>query len=145
MILVNFLLNRFSVLLWPTLSIISVIFAIVMLNILSRLTSNEKSVHLKDSEILDEVMRLQNTIERTVVRSETQSTLVEKLRSVGLSLVSARLKLTKEEFDAVIDQNPKAAIQLIKDQEMIALLSGQTLNLTNLQRIDALLTKIESV
>jgi hypothetical protein len=145
MILVNFLLNRFSVLLWPTLSIISVIFAIVMLNILSRLTSNEKSVHLKDSEILDEVMRLQNTIERTVVRSETQSTLVEKLRSVGLSLVSARLKLTKEEFDAVIDQNPEAAIQLIKDQEMLALLSGKTVNLTDLQRIDAILTKIESV
>jgi hypothetical protein len=146
MVLVNFLLNRFLVLLWPTLSVISVIFAIVMLDILSRLTSSEESVHLKSSEtILDEVMRLQSTIERTAVRGETQSTLVEKLRSVSISLVSARLKLTKEEFDAVIDQNPEAAIQLIKDQEMLALLSGKTVNLSDLQRIDAILTKIEGM
>ena len=146
MVLVNFLLNRFSVLLWPTLSIISVVFAIVMLDILSRLTSSEESVHLKSSEtILDEVLRLQSAIERTAVKGETQSMLVEKIRSVGLSLVSARLKLTKEEFGAVIDQNPEAAIRLIKDQEMLALLSGKTANLSDLQRIDAILTKIEDM
>ena len=146
MVLVNFLLNRFSVLLWPTLSIISVVFAIAMLDVLSRLTSSEESVHLKSSEtILDEVLRLQSAIERTAVRGETQSMLVEKIRSVGLSLVSARLKLTKEEFGAVIDQNPEAAIRLIKDQEMLALLSGKSANLTDLQRIDAILTKIEGM
>jgi hypothetical protein len=146
MILIDFLLNRFSLLLWATLSILSVIFALVMLDILSNLTSSDKLVHLKNVEIVpDEVVRLQKAIERAVAMHETQSVLVEKIRSVGLSLVSARLKLTRDEFGVVFDQNPEAAIQLIKDQEIVALLSGETLNLTNLQQIEALLAKIESL
>jgi len=146
MILVSFLLDRFSVLLWPTLTVISIIFALVMLDIVSHLVPTERSAHLKNAGIvLDEVVRLQNTIERTASRHETQSVLVEKMRSVALSLVSARLKLTKEEFAAVIDQKPEIAIGLIKDQEMLTLFSGQTINLINLERIDAVLAKIESV
>jgi len=146
MILVSFLLDRFSVLLWPTLTVISIIFALVMLDIVSHLVPTERSAHLKNAGIvLDEVVRLQNTIERTAARHETQSVLVEKMRSVALSLVSARLKLTKEEFAAVIDQKPEIAIGLIKDQEMLTLFSGQTFNLINLERIDAVLAKIESV
>lgn len=146
MILVSFLLDRFSVLLWPTLTVISIIFALVMLDIVSHLVPTERSAHLKNAGIvLDEVVRLQNTIERTASRHETQSVLVEKMRSVALSLVSARLKLTKEEFAAVIDQKPEIAIGLIKDQEMLTLFSGQTFNLINLERIDAVLAKIESV
>lgn len=145
-ILVDFLLDRFSVLLWPTLSIISVIFAIVMLNILFDLTSGQKPVYQRTTETVpDEVVRLQNTIERTITTHETQSVLVEKLRSVGLSLAATRMKFTREQFGALVDQNPKAANEIIKDQELLALLSGEMLNLTDLQRIDAILTKIESV
>jgi hypothetical protein len=145
-ILVDFLLDRFSVLLWPTLSIISVIFAIVMLNILFDLTSGQKPVYPRTTETVpDEVVRLQNTIERAIATHETQSVLVEKLRSVGLSLAATRMKLTREQFGALVDQNPKAANEIIKDQELLALLSGGMLNLTDLQRIDAILTKIESV
>jgi hypothetical protein len=148
-ILIDFLLDRFSVLLWPTLSIISVIFAIIMLNVIFDLTSGQKPVYPKTTEtssqtVSDEVVRLQNTIERAIATHETQSVLVEKLRSVGLSLAAARMKLTREQFRALVDQNPKAANGIIKDQELLALLSGGMLNLTDLQRIDTVLTKIES-
>jgi len=120
------------------------IFALLVLDSLSQLTATSRRTRVpKFSPGADEIARLQVTIERINSKHEMQSTLVEKLRSVGLSVASARLNLSKEEFRELIDSNPEFVDARLNDSELLSFLSGRKLTLTDVQEINEVLSRIE--
>ena len=72
-----------------------------------------------------------------------QSTLVEKLRTVGSSVASARMNLSKERFCELIVSNPEFVGARLKDDMLLSFLSGRKSTLTNVQEIHEVLSRIE--
>jgi len=142
-ILLDFFLENFNVLLWPALGATSLILALLILDSLSQLTTvTERTVH-HESARNDELARLQGAIDRTVSKHETQPIIVDKLRAIGLSIVSARMNLSKERLAELISCNPSLIAERLKDGPMLSFLSGGKLVLTNLQELDDILSRLE--
>jgi hypothetical protein len=91
----------------------------------------------------DELARLQATIEGNSSKRDMQSTLVEKLHTVGSSVASARMNLSKERFCELIVSNPEFVGARLKDDMLLSFLSGRKSTLTNVQEIHEVLSRIE--
>jgi len=94
---------------------------------------------------IDELARLQVTIDRTISKHETQSTLEERLRNVGLAVASARMNLSKERFNELIASHPEFVAERLKDRVLLSFLTGKKCTLTNAQELHDLLSRIERV
>lgn len=143
MILLDFFLENFNVLLWPALGATSLILALLILDSLSQLTTVTERTVQHESARNDELARLQEAIDRTVSKHETQPIIVDKLRAIGLSIVSARMNLSKERLAELISCNPSLIAERLKDGPMLSFLSGGKLVLTNLQELDDILSRLE--
>ena len=145
-ILFNFFLAHFVVLVWPALGATSVIFALLILDSLSDLISTPgRTIQLEPVPRNDELARLQEIIERNFSKHETQSALEERLHAVGLSMVSARMNLSKERFRELINSHPELVGKSLKDGVLLSFLSGKKFTLTNQQELHDLLSRIERV
>ena len=142
-ILIDFFLAHFEVLIWPALGLTFVVFALLVLDSLSHLTVTPRPFQPEPRPRDDELARLQETIERINSKHEIQSTLVERLRTVGLSVASARMNLSKERFCELIVSNPECVDARLNDDVLLSFLSGNKLNLTNVQEIHDVLSRIE--
>jgi len=141
-ILLNFFLAHFEVLIWPALGVTFVVFAICIVDSLSHLTAApRRTFQPKSRPRGDELARLQATIERNFSKNEAQSTLVERLRTVGLSVASARMNLSKERFCELIVSDPEFVDARLKDNVLLSFLSGK--NVTGIQEIHDVLSRIE--
>ena len=145
-ILLNFFLAHFTVLIWPALGATSVIFALLILDSLSDLIATpSRTIQPEPIPRNDELARLQEIIERNFSKHETQSALEERLHAVGLSVVSARMKLSKEQFRELINSHPELVGESLKDGVLLSFLYGKKFTLTNLQELHDLLSRIERV
>ncbi len=142
-ILLNFFLAQFAVLIWPSLGVTFVVFAILILDSLSHLTATPRTFQPESRPRGDELARLQETIERNNSKHEMQSTLVERLRTVGLSVASARMNLSKERFCELIVSNPEFVDARLNDHVLLSFLSDRNLTLTSVQEIHDVLSRIE--
>jgi hypothetical protein len=143
-ILLNFFLAHFSVLIWPALGATSVVFALLILDSLFHLVASPgRTFQPEPKSRYDELARLQETIKRNISKHESQSTLVERLRTVGLSVASARMNLSKEHFCELIGTNPELVNERLKDDVLLSVLSGKKSTLTNVQELHDILLRIE--
>jgi len=143
-ILLNFFLGHFEVLILPALAATFLVFALSLLGSLSYLTTTPRQTFQPEPRPRDdELARLQETIERNISKHETQPALVERLRTVGLSVASARMSLTKEQFCELIVSNPEVVNARLKDNVLLSFLSGKKLTLANVQEIHDVLSRIE--
>ena len=141
-ILVNFLLAHFEVLIWPALGVTFVFFAVLIVDSLSRFTAAPRRTFQPEPRPRDdELSRLQATIERNFSMNEVQSTLVERLRTVGLSVASARMNLSKERLCELILTNPEFVDARLKDNLLLSFLSG--MEVTSMQEFHDVLSRIE--
>ena len=141
-ILVNFFLAHFEVLIWPALAVTFTFFAILILDSLSRFTTAPKrTFQLEPRPRDDELARLQATIERNFNKNEVQSTLAEKLRTVGFSVASARMNLSKERLRELILNNPEVVDAKLKDNVLVSFLSGK--ELSSIREFQDVLMRIE--
>ena len=145
-ILLNFFLAHLAVLIWPALGATYIVFALLILDSLSHLTATQRRTFQPEPGPRDnELARLQETIERNISRHETQTTLVERLRTVVISVASARMNLSKERFRELINSHPELLDKSLKDSVLLSFLSGKKFTLTNLQELHDLLSRIERV
>jgi hypothetical protein len=143
-ILLNFFLARFDVLIWPALVVTFIVFAILVVDSLTHLTATPRlTFHADSRPQVDELTRLRESIERSISEHETQPRLMEKLRTVGLSVASARMNLSKECFCELTVSNPGFVAARLNDNVLIPFLSGKKLNLTAAQEIHDVLSRIE--
>jgi hypothetical protein len=141
-ILLNFFLAQFEVLIWPALGVTFVVFALLTLDSMSHLTTTPRRTLQPDPRPRDdELTRLQETIERSISNHEMPLTLLERLRTVGLSVASARMNVSKERFCELIVSNPKFVDAKLNDNVLLSFLSKPTLD--NVQEIHDILSRIE--
>lgn len=128
-IVLNYFLGRFTVLIWPALGISSVIFALLIVDSLSHYAqSQERAFPIESKRESDELVRLQEIIERSVARQEEMHSIVlEKVRTVGLSMASARMNLSKEQFSELIDNTPRAR-EKVGDAVLLSFLTSKKLS-----------------
>ena len=143
-ILLNFFLAHLAVLIWPALGATYIVFALLILDSLSHLTATQGRTFQPEPGPRDnELARLQETIERNISRHETQTTLVERLRTVGISVASARMNLSKERFCELIGTHPELVDERLKDDMLLSFLTGEKPTLTSVQAIHDVLLRIE--
>ena len=142
-ILLNYFLAHFAVLIWPALGATSVVLAVLILDSLSHLMAAPgRTFQPEPRPQSDELARLQATIERSLSRPETQSMLEEKVRTVGLCVASARMNLPKERLCELFDISPELVDARLKDNLLVSFLSGKS-TLTNAREIHEVLSRIE--
>jgi heme exporter protein D len=142
-ILLNFFLAQFTVLIWPALGISAVVFASLIVDSLSHHTQpQERASPTESNRECDELTRLQDFIERGVARQEMYSIVLEKLRTVGLSMASARMNLSKEQLSELIENTPEAG-EKVGDAVLLSFLTCKKPSVSNVEELDNVLSRIE--
>lgn len=142
-IVLDFFLANYDVLLWPALGVASIFLALLIIDSLLHLTTVTKRTIQPEGGRDDELSRLQEAIDRLISKHETQPIIVEKLRAIGLSVVSARMNLPKERLAELINCRPSLVDERLKDEMMLSFLSGGKLTLTDVHELDEILSRIE--
>jgi len=139
----EFFLSNYGVLLWPTLGAASIFLGLLIIDSLLHLTtSSERTIQPERSQV-DEQLRLQKAIDRIISNHETQTIIVEKLRAIGLSVISARMDLPKERLVELLTYSPSLVEEKLHDRRMLSFLSGDNLTLANVQELNEILSIIE--
>jgi hypothetical protein len=140
-------LFQLPVLAWLALGLAFFFVAVIIIESMTRLVPRERQRLPSKLVHEDELQHLSLTVHRALDMhdQEAQSMLAEKLRSIVLSTLAARMKVSRREIVDLAEKNSDSLQAIVSDKEMLGLLSGKKSNHESAQQIDQLLSKIEGL
>lgn len=140
-------LLQLPILAWLALGLAFFFVAVIILESVTRLVPSERQRPLSNLMPEDELQHLSSVVQRALDDhdQDAQNVLTEKLKSIALSTVAARMRLSKREIMELAENNPDSLHTIVVDPEMLELLSGKTSNHQDRQRLNQLLSKIEGL
>jgi len=149
-ILVVFLdvfLYQLPVLAWLALGLAFFFVAVIIIESVTRLVPTVRPRVPSKLVHEDELQHLSLIVHRALELhdQQAQSMLGEKLRSIVLSALAARMKLSRGDLVQLAERNADSLQAIVNDKEMLGLLSSKKSNHESAQQLDQLLSKIEGL
>jgi hypothetical protein len=143
-VFLDIFLFQLPVLAWLALGLTFFFVAAIILESVTRLVPRERHASVSSPGPEDELQHLSVIVQRALDRHdhEAQGVLAEKLRSIALSTVAGRMKLSRREITELAEKEPDSLSIIANDQEIIELLAGKRYDIEDSRQLDELLSKI---
>ena len=140
-------LYQLPVLAWLALGLAFFFVAVIITESVTRLVPTERQRPLSSLVHEDELQHLSLIVQRALGMHdpEAQNMLAERLRSIVLSALGARMKVSRGEIVDLAEKDPDALQAIVDDKEMLGLISSKKSSHESAQQLDQLLSKIEGL
>jgi hypothetical protein len=124
-VFLDIFLMQLPVLDWLGLGVAFFFVAILILDLTAQLAHQEKHPATSKHQEHDELEWLEELADRAVHghHPESINVLSERLRSLAITTVAARKRLTRKELQELADNDPKSLDSIVKDAQMVKLLA----------------------
>ena len=140
-------LYQLPVLAWLALGLVFFFVAVIITESVTRLVPTERQRPFSKLVHEDELQHLSLIVHRAVDMHdpEAQNMLAERLWSIALSALGARMKVSRGEIVDLAEKDPDALQANVDDKEMLELISSKKSSHESAQQLDQLLSKIEGL